>query len=62
MGVMLPPILAPELVVPALAVVPERFPLRAAIGGIPAHLAVGLPGVAPPVMAPVMASVGGCGA
>jgi hypothetical protein len=50
MGVMLPPIVAPELVVPALAVVPERFPVRAAIGGIPAHLAVGLPGVAPPVM------------
>jgi hypothetical protein len=62
MGVMLPPIVAPELVMPALAVVPERFPLRAAIGGIPAHLALGLPRMALSVMAPVMASVGGCGA
>ena len=57
-GVAVPLVMAPELVMPVVAIVPERAPLGAAIGVKPARLVVGLPGVAPPVVP----SVGGGGA
>lgn len=48
---------APILLMPMVAMVPERAPLLAAIGDIVAHLAVGLPGVPPRLVA----SLGGGG-
>ncbi len=57
-GVAVPLVVAPELVMAAVAMVPERAPLGAAIGENPVRLVVGLPGLAPPVVP----SVGGGGA
>ena len=48
-------VVAPKLVMPALAIVSERAPVLAAMGEIPAHLVVGLAGMA----APVVPSIGG---
>jgi len=52
----------PVLFISVIAMAAERAPMLAAIGINPAHLAVGLPGVAPPVVSPVCDGGAGNGA
>ncbi len=57
-GMAVSPVVALDLLMPAVSMVPEPASVLAAIGESPAGLAVGLPGVAPRVVP----SVGGGGA
>jgi hypothetical protein len=43
----------PVLFISVIARAAERAPMLAAIGVYAAHLAIGLPGVAPPVVTPI---------
>jgi hypothetical protein len=57
-----PLVVTPVFFISVIAIAAERAPMLAAIGIDPAHLAVGLPGVAPPVVSPVCRSGAGNGA